>query len=247
MAATAAVKVFGTTFTWNAVAIAELTQIGFPGIDTTMIDVSSEDSDDAFREYIAGMHDGGELTLEGNFIKGDTTGQIAFLNDAIAGTARTGVITLQGGGTWTFTGLCKSVKPGGDLDGQQTISFTVKVSGKPVLALTASADATTIAYEDSVGVKTSLPVFASATYGPYTVTVDTASTYIKVTVTDGTAATITAQATIAGTAGPVYNLTTAVQSGQIAIGDAATTTLLTIICTDSGEIPVTYTIYVVRP
>ncbi len=237
-----AVKTFGATLTWNGTAIAEVINFGMPGIKTTMIDVSNEDSANAFKEYIAGMHDGGQLALECNLLVSDTNGQIAMEVDALAGTARSVVITFSGGtSTWTATCLCSDWQPSGVLDGQLKVAMTLKVTGKPVLAITASANATTIAYEDSVGVKTSLPVFAGGTY-LYTVTINTASTYIKVTVTDATAATIVATAL-----GINWNLTTGVQSGEIVVGAAATTTLLTVAVTDTGKVAKTYQIYVVRP
>ena len=238
---TAAVKAFGATLQWNSQTVAELTDIGMPGIKTTSIDVSNEQSTGAFREFIAGMHDGGSVAVKGNWILGDTNGQVAMAADAAAGTKRTVVITGVSF-TWTFTAFLTDFQPAGALDREFNFTATMKVSGQPVLGVTASADATTIAYEDSVGVKTSLPVFASSTYGPYTVTVATASTYIKITVTDATAVTIVATAL-----GVAWNLTTAVESGQIIVGAAGTTTTLTIVVTDSGKVSKTYTVYVVRP
>ena len=136
---TSAVRLFGSTFKWNGVAIAESVEIGFPGINTEIIDVSSEDSTSAFREFIAGMHDGGEFTVDANFIKGDTTGQVALMTDAAAGTARTAIITLYGGATWTVTAICTKVQPSGGMTEQQKISFAFKVTGVPVFAATASA------------------------------------------------------------------------------------------------------------
>jgi hypothetical protein len=245
---TSAIKAFGSTLTWNLVVVAEVTSLGLPQQKTTAIEVTNESSANAFREFIAGLHDGGEVNVGFNFIPGDTTGQVAMATDFAAGTVRTAVLTMTtAAATFTFSAFLTSFGLSGDLDGQLKGEATMRITGKPVLAITASADATTIAYEDSVGAKTSLPVFAPATYGPYTVTIATASTYIMVTVTDATAAEITAQAQIAGVDGPVWNLTTAVQSGQIIVGAAVTSTKLTITVKDTGKVTKSYIIYVVRP
>jgi hypothetical protein len=240
---TSALQAFSGSLTWNGNPVAEITDLGLPKQKVGSVRVTNEDSPNAAEEYIPGLVEGGEVSIKFNFIPGDTLGQVAMATDFHARVKRTVVITKAGGLiTWTFTAHLTAFDAEGKLDGEINGSATMKISGIPVLAYSASADITTIAYEDSVGAKTSLPVFASATYGPYTVTIATASTYIKVTVTDATAATITAEAL-----GVVHPLTTAVQSGQIIVGAAGTTTLLTITAIDTDQTAKVYTIYVVRP
>lgn len=246
MPVTSAIAGYGTTLKRAGNVIAELTNITGPSKGADSIDVTNFSSPDYYREFIRGFKDGGEVSVEGNFIAGDTLGQIALETDFEAGTVQAFIITFLNSTTWTFSAVVTKYETTAPFDGKVGLAVTLKVSGKPVLGVTLSVDATTIAYEDSVGVKTSLPVWVATTY-VYSVTINTASTYIKVTVTDATAVTIRAQATILGVAGPVYDLTHTIQSGQITIGAAASTTPMTVTVTDTGKSPKVYTIYVVRP
>lgn len=53
--------------------IAEVTAIHGPGLKRDMIDVTSHDSIDGWREFVAGLADGGEVTFDINFLPADTT------------------------------------------------------------------------------------------------------------------------------------------------------------------------------
>lgn len=132
---TAAKSAFGTKFKWNGVDLAEVTSISGPGQKVDTIEVTNHDSADAFKEFLAGLVDGGEITIEGNFIAGDTTGQIAFNTDLQARTSRTCVITMPNSlGTWTATAIATGFDPSYPHDGKISFSASVKISGKPVLA-----------------------------------------------------------------------------------------------------------------
>ena len=56
----------GTVLTLGS-AIAELTNITGPGIKLDLIDVTSHSSASKFREFVPGLADAGEFSLEGNF------------------------------------------------------------------------------------------------------------------------------------------------------------------------------------
>jgi predicted secreted protein len=238
---TSAVASYGLTLQWNGQPLAEVRNVSGPGMSFDSIDVTHYTSANQMKEYIAGFGDGGDVGIEANFIAGDTAGQVAFITDAFAKTARQVIITHTAGISWTFTAVVSKLDFTSPMDAQLGFTATLKVSGYPTLGITASADITTIAYVDSAGAKTSLPVWTDHIYA-YSLTIDTASTWVKLTVTDATAATI-----VASCLGVTHNLTTAVQSGQITVGAAGTTTPLTVTATDTGKVPKTYTIQVVRP
>jgi hypothetical protein len=243
MGASQAIPGYGTVLTMGGNPVAELTSITPPVPKADSIDTSNFSSPNHYREAIGGFIDAGEATLEGNYIGGDTLGQVAMMAARDTGTPQAFIITLVDGTTCAFTAVVLEAGPATiNFDGKVNFSARLKVSGASAWTVTLSANITALTYEDSVGVKTSLPVFAAGTLGPYTVTINTASGYVKVTVTQATATTI-----IAECLGVQHNLTTTVQSGQITVGAAATTTLLTITVTDTGKAPKTYTIYVVRP
>jgi len=129
-----AVAAFGTKFSWNTHEVAELTNIEGPTQTMDTIDVTSHDSADAFKEFIAGLRDGGDISIEGNFIHGDTNGQIAMMSDFQAVTKR----------AWTITGPSShpSIAGNGYITAlnftfpyADKIGFkaTVKITGKPTV------------------------------------------------------------------------------------------------------------------
>jgi predicted secreted protein len=240
---TSGFSAYGTTLQWNGEALAELTSIGGPSLSIDTIELTSHDSTDAFREFVAGLRDGGDISIEGNFIPSDTDGQVAFVTDAKAGTTREVIITgpTSAAFTWTFDAIVTSYEDTYPFDGKLGFSATLKVTGVPVLAVTISANSSALSFVDSVGAKTPVPAYAAGTY-VYSLEVATASDWVKVTTTHATAATIVATAL-----GVEHVLTTTVQSEQITLGAADTVTELTIDYTVTGQIAKRYTIYVTRP
>ena len=241
MPVTQAIAGYGTTLTRDGHPIAELTKLSGPKKTADTIDVTNFGSPDSYREFIRGFKDGGEVGIEGNFIPGDIDGQAGLDEDYEAGTVQTFVMTFVNGTTWSFSAVVKDLGTDTPFDGKVGFSATLKVSGKPVLGVSLSDYIADMTFEDSVGAKTCIPAFDPGTY-TYSLTVDTDSAYVKVTVTQPTAVSI-----VASCLGVSNNLTTEVQSGQIAVGDAGTTTQLTVAVADSGKSPRVYTIWVVRP
>ena len=95
-----------------------------------MIDISTMDSTNLFREFKAGMADEGEFTAEINF--DDTAGTIATaLNTAFqARTSETWTVTFPGGKTFAATGVISSYDINDPFDDKITMSITVKLTGK---------------------------------------------------------------------------------------------------------------------
>lgn len=135
---TSGVAAFGTKLDWHGNIVAELTSISGPTETMDTIDLTSHDSADAFREFVAGLRDGGEITIEGNFIKGDDTGQITMHTDFQAGTAQTFIIKMPGWASkpeFRGTGLVTAFSTDYPFDGKISFSATIKVTGKPVLTV----------------------------------------------------------------------------------------------------------------
>ena len=133
---TSAVSGFGTDLTWNSVVIAEVVNVSGPGESRDMIDVSNHDSSDGFREFIAGLANGGEVSIEGNFKAADSTGQIALHTDFQAGTSRTLLITFPSSlGNISGTALCKSFEMGFPHDDKISFSASFQYTGKPTLTI----------------------------------------------------------------------------------------------------------------
>jgi predicted secreted protein len=135
MAATLAGAGYSTTLMKGAVAIAELQTISGPNMSADAIDCTSHDSDNMFREFIAGIKDGGEISIEGNAVFSDA-GQIALYTDLVDGSIDAYTITYTlgaGAPTITFNALVTAFATEAPYDDKLSFSATLKVTGKPTL------------------------------------------------------------------------------------------------------------------
>jgi predicted secreted protein len=140
---TEAISAFGVILSRGegAVPIAEITNIDGVQINRETIDVTSHDSEDAYREYIPSLKDTAEIAIEGNFIAGDTEGQLGLQEDLEDGTPQSFVLTFPPAidASWSFTAYVTAFKTGGfPVDGKLAFSATLKVSGKPELLVSGS-------------------------------------------------------------------------------------------------------------
>lgn len=233
---TSAKSTYGVTLTRNTHLIAELTSVSTPEVTLETIDVSSHDSADSFREFIGGMLDGGEMALEGNFIAGDSDGQIGLQTDILAKTVQDFVMTWPTSltVTFTFTALVTKFKVGDyTIDGKQEFTATLKVTGKPTLAITASNNITAL----TITTATLYPTFAAGTY-VYAATSTGTSITVTATFAAGTATASNGSSTVA--------LTSGVASAALALGATGTVTTITIIVTETGKVPAAYTIKIAK-
>jgi hypothetical protein len=135
MAASAATSGFGATFAYLSTdpstytSLAEVLSITPPSISVETIESTHMASDDTFREYIAGLRDGGEVTVTMNYVESSAT----LLQTLVLAGSETFKITLAGGSTLGFSGIPTEFAIDDiAIDDKMTMSLTVKVSGKPV-------------------------------------------------------------------------------------------------------------------
>ena len=221
----------GTTISIGGVAIAKVTNIGGPSMSRNMIDATSHDSTAFWQEFIKGLKDGGEVSIEGNFKISDA-GQLALIADfdddstlpEIIITIPTDPVT-----TCTFDGAVTAFDTDKPHDGKIGFSASIKVSGKPTISTAASNNLSALALTTA----TLIPTFAAGTYA-YVAT----STGASITVTPTAAAgTITVNGVIVLTANP---------SGAISLGVAGTVTRVTIVVQESGKSRKTYVVDVAK-
>jgi predicted secreted protein len=130
--ASTAKAAFGTKLKKGSTAIAELTSIGAVGVTREMIDATSHDSTDAYKEYIPGLIDTAELSIEGILNKGDA-GQTALLTDLEAGTCDSYTIEGPTGNAFSFafSAYVTAYNAGPfPYDSKIDFSATLKISGK---------------------------------------------------------------------------------------------------------------------
>lgn len=128
--ASSGVAAFGTSISPSA---GEITNITGPGISVDEVEITNHSSSDDCKEFVPGLIDGGEFSVEGNLTSTVVTG---VYDDLLARTSKSYTITFPNGMTWTFTGYPKSFETDSPVDGKLGFSATFRVTGKPVLAST---------------------------------------------------------------------------------------------------------------
>jgi hypothetical protein len=224
----------GTTLSWEGNVVSDISKIG--GIEVSADPQEVTNLSSAYKEYIAGMPDGGEVEIEGYLYAGDTNGQIA-LKNAVGGAVGAVVISFPSafGASWGFNALVTKFSTG-DIEAEGGLSFTVslKITGVPSLNVTASAGLTTPFLALS-GSGTLIPSAAQATTEyVYSVLTGVSSITITPTASAGTI-TVNGNTVVSGQA-----------SSAVALGSAGSVTTITVVVTETGKIPKTYTIKVAR-
>jgi|ERR1700675_176486 len=119
------------------VPVIEIIKIGGPTMKRDMKEVSNMGSPLEYKEFVAGLADGGSVTFEGNYIpKEATLSQQTVRTDFENGTLSTWAINLAGpvgNGIWAFTAFVEDLSPAYPVDDRVTFTGTLKISGKPIL------------------------------------------------------------------------------------------------------------------
>jgi len=123
----------------SAKNVGGVTSIEGISVTSEEVDVTAIDNSTGYREFLQGFKDGGEVPVKG-FLDGTDTGQdeMYTLLDSGAVTAMSIVFPPAIGKTWSFNAFVKEFSTSVDVDGAVEFSATLRVSGKPTLAATAS-------------------------------------------------------------------------------------------------------------
>lgn len=131
-----------TTLTPGTVyeTIANVTSIGGPERKRETIDVTAHDSPGQWMEFIGGLKDGGEISLDINYDPAEATHDLDDdFDDESPRNYR--VVILPGTEdeyTWQLTGIMTGLSDEFPYDDKMARTMTIKVSGKPVLTATGS-------------------------------------------------------------------------------------------------------------
>ena len=129
---TEAMKAFGSKFKRNGDETAYVTNIEGPAGEREEIDVTAHDSEDGFREFVPGLADGGEVTLELRFVPNKHED---LYNDYVDGETQDYTIEYPDGSKFEFDGFVTSFEPSAEFEAELTASVSIKVTGKPTLTL----------------------------------------------------------------------------------------------------------------
>lgn len=113
------------------VKVAEVVNITPPNFSRDAVDATHTESEDGWREFIPGLKDGGEVSVEMNFIPGAaSTDLILDLFNRDTGSFR---ITFPDSPAtvWTFDAFITGFEPEAPLEDKMSATATFKLSGKP--------------------------------------------------------------------------------------------------------------------
>ncbi|MBR1230204.1 phage tail protein [Bradyrhizobium sp. AUGA SZCCT0176] len=115
--------------------LAEVTGITPPAMARDTVDATHEESPGAWREFIAGLKDGGEVSLELNFVPGGSAALALTAELDLDGPSavKNRQILFPDGSYFSFAGILTGFEPDAPLDDKMAASVTFKVSGKPSL------------------------------------------------------------------------------------------------------------------
>ncbi len=122
-----ATKGAGCLFKKGSTTIAEVTAINGPGLTRDTFNVTHMES--TWQDHIAGLPDGGEVSLDLNFLPANTT-QTLLHNDLTATSQTYNLLfTDAATTTWTMTALVTGMSPAAPVDGKLSATATFKLSG----------------------------------------------------------------------------------------------------------------------
>jgi predicted secreted protein len=123
----------GAIFKLNTTTITEITSISAPNLTAETIDVTTHSSADKYREFIKGLRDGGEISIEGNFTTASASATIIQMETQSTTTVTIDYPTSPSVTRFTATVLTTGFTMEAPVDGVIPFSATFKVTGKPAL------------------------------------------------------------------------------------------------------------------
>jgi len=130
----------GGTPTEVFTTIANVTSIGGPARTRETIDVTAHNSPDQYMQYIGGLKDGGEVSLEINYDPSETTHDLDDdFDDTVARNYQIIILPdTEDEHTWAIAGILTELGDEFPHDDKMTRAMTVKITGKPLLTATGS-------------------------------------------------------------------------------------------------------------
>lgn len=126
---------YGSLLKRSGTTVAQLSSISGPSLSAETIDVTTHDSSNAAREFVAGLIDGGTVDIEGVYDP-DNASQTSLRTDLVARTPVTYTITFTDTtpAIVTVSLLWTSFTPSAAADGALSFSASAKVTGLPTWA-----------------------------------------------------------------------------------------------------------------
>ena len=117
------------TNTGTFATVGEVIDLTPPNISRDAVETTHMGSTERWREFIGGLKDGGEGSIEINFDPGHAV-TASFLSDLNTNTAGYYKIVFPDATEWGFAAIATGFQPGAPIDDRMTATFTVKLTGK---------------------------------------------------------------------------------------------------------------------
>ena len=121
----------GSIFKLGSTTISEVTSISSPNLSADTIDVTTHGSTGRYREFIQGLRDGGEITIEGMYNTASSATIVTQLNTSSVATATVDMPTSPSVTRFTASVICTAFSAESPVDGAISYSATFKVTGQP--------------------------------------------------------------------------------------------------------------------
>lgn len=122
-----------SVFKLGSTTISEVTSISAPNLSADSIDVTTHGSSGRYREFIQGLRDGGEISIEGFYTTASANTILTQLNTSATATATIDLPTTPSTTRFTATVICTAFSSEAPVDGVIGYSATFKVTGQPSL------------------------------------------------------------------------------------------------------------------
>lgn len=129
---TGAKAAIGTTINRAGTPVVEVKSISCPQTKADAINCTNMDSTAGWAEFIAGIKDGGDVTLGGNWKK--DASQTVLQTDLGAVAQAWTIVLANSGGTISFSAFVIAFSIDAKFDGAQEFSCTLKVTGAVSIA-----------------------------------------------------------------------------------------------------------------
>jgi len=144
MAASNSILGFGTQFqmgdgggTEVFTTVAEVRDMTGPGLSMDTSEVTHHQSPGAWKEFVAGLLDAGEVSFDIGYVPTGAThnASTGLVRDMKNRTKRNFKVIFPdvGATTWAFAGFVTGFEPGEPVNDSLTASVTIKVTGQPTL------------------------------------------------------------------------------------------------------------------
>lgn len=127
---------FQTDYGSGYETLAEVNNITPPAMSRDSVEVTHEQSPNAWREKIPGLKDAGEVSLDLNMVPGGFAMTRLMSELAMEGSEAVlpRKIIFPDGSSFSFSGFLTGAEPDAPIDDKLALSVTITVTGEPVLS-----------------------------------------------------------------------------------------------------------------